>query len=86
MSITHVAGRTACLHNMLQSSCLHSSGGMDGYTSEAHCAMQYLLDPSGKFVTFYGKSFTAEQIAASLVDHARAWKQQHPEYKLKVAQ
>lgn len=53
--------------------------------SDGHRAMQYLLDPSGKFVTFYGKSFTEEQIAASLVDHARAWKEQHPEYKLEVA-
>ena len=48
--------------------------------------MQYLLDPEGKFVTFYGKSFTAEQIAANLQEHARAWKAKHPEYKLPAAE
>ena len=44
--------------------------------------LQYLLDPDGNFVTFYGKSFTAEQIATSLQQHAVDWKQKHPEYKL----
>lgn len=37
--------------------------------------LQYLLDPEGKFVTFYGKSFTAEQIADSLCKYIDEWKQ-----------
>lgn len=36
--------------------------------------VQYLLNPAGEFVTFYGKSFTAEQIADSLCDHMHHWK------------
>jgi hypothetical protein len=36
--------------------------------------MQYLLNPDGEFVTFYGKSFTAEQIASNLCEHIGAWK------------
>lgn len=35
--------------------------------------MQYLQDPEGKFVTFYGKSFTAAQIADSLCNYISEW-------------
>ena len=36
--------------------------------------LQYLMNPDGEFVTFYGKSFTAEQIADSLCEHISNWK------------
>jgi protein SCO1 len=43
--------------------------------------MQYLINPEGKFVTFYGKNFTAAQIADSLCEHIRKWKSAHADYK-----
>lgn len=36
-------------------------------------SVQYLQDPEGKFVTFYGKSFTAAQIADSLCNYISEW-------------
>lgn len=46
-----------------------------------HSIIMYFLDPDGKFVTFFGKSFTASQIAASICDHVKKWKDLHPDYK-----
>jgi hypothetical protein len=43
--------------------------------------VQYLINPEGKFVTFYGKNFTAAQIAESLSGHIAKWKASHPDYK-----
>eukprot|EP00892_Ulva_mutabilis_P001854 jgi/Ulvmu1/1166/UM107_0040.1 len=42
-----------------------------------HSIIMYLLDPEGKFVTFYGKSFTAEQIAESLCKYIGEWHEWH---------
>ena len=44
-------------------------------------AMQYLLNPDGKFATFYGKNFTAEQLAEGICKQVTDWKAGHPEYK-----
>ena len=44
-------------------------------------AMQYLLNPDGKFATFYGKNFTAEQLADGICKQVTDWKAGHPEYK-----
>ena len=38
-----------------------------------HSIIMYLVDPDGKFVTFYGKNFTAEQLAKSVSQHVRQW-------------
>ena len=38
-----------------------------------HSIIMYLLDPDGKFVTFYGKNFTTEQLAKSVSQHVRQW-------------
>jgi hypothetical protein len=51
--------------------------------ADCRCAVQYLLNPEGKFVTFFGKSFEADEIAISVIGHARAWQSKHPEYKMK---
>lgn len=48
-----------------------------------HSIISYLVDPTGKFVTFYGKNFTAEEMAASLQGHVKAWRDSHPEYNSK---
>ena len=31
-----------------------------------HSIIMYLIDPKGNFVTFFGKNYTAEQLAASI--------------------
>ena len=38
-----------------------------------HSIIMYLVDPDGKFVTFYGKNFTTEQLAKSVSQHVRQW-------------
>jgi protein SCO1/2 len=42
----------------------------------------YLMDPEGEFVTFYGKSFTAQQLADSISEHLATWAAQHSDYKM----
>ncbi|KAI8102366.1 hypothetical protein M9435_005970 [Picochlorum sp. BPE23] len=41
-----------------------------------HSIITYLLDPNGTFVTFYGKNYTKEEMAASILDLMRAWKKE----------
>ncbi|KAI8469657.1 MAG: cytochrome c oxidase assembly factor [Monoraphidium minutum] len=36
-----------------------------------HSIITYLIDPNGEFVTFYGKNFTAAELAASIAAHTR---------------
>ena len=36
-----------------------------------HSIIMYLVDPKGDFVTFFGKNYTAEQLAAALVKHVK---------------
>jgi protein SCO1/2 len=31
-----------------------------------HSIIMYLLDPAGQFVAFYGKNYTAEELAAAI--------------------
>lgn len=38
-----------------------------------HSIIMYLIDPAGEFVTFYGKNFTAQQLADSIMQHIRKW-------------
>ena len=40
-----------------------------------HSIIHYLVNPAGDFVTFYSKSNSAEQMAKSIVDHAKSWKE-----------
>lgn len=42
---------------------------------------QYLLDPNAQFMTFYGKNFTAEQLAESIIKHMKNWAKEHQDYK-----
>jgi protein SCO1 len=44
-----------------------------------HSIIMYLIDPAGDFVTFYGKNFTAEQLASSIWEKVVAWNASHPE-------
>ena len=37
--------------------------------------------PQGKFVTFYGKNFTKEEMARNISDHVTRWQQVHPDWK-----
>jgi hypothetical protein len=39
--------------------------------------------PQGKFVTFYGKNFTKEEMARNISDHVKRWQQAHPDWKQK---
>lgn len=45
-----------------------------------HSIIHYLINPAGEFVTFYAKSFSAEQMAESIAGHLADWQQAHPEY------
>lgn len=45
-----------------------------------HSIITYLVDPEGKFVTFYGKNYTLQEMADSIMWHVRSWREQHPEY------
>lgn len=39
-----------------------------------HSIIMYLIDPKGKFVSFYGKNYTAEQLAAAIGTQVESWK------------
>ena len=45
-----------------------------------HSIITYLVDPTGAFVTFYGKNYSAEEMARSVAGHVQAWRQRHPDY------
>ncbi len=45
-----------------------------------HSIIHYLINPEGEFVTFYSKSYTSEQLSASVMEHMAEWKAKHPEY------
>jgi hypothetical protein len=34
----------------------------------------------GKFVTFYGKNFTADEMAQNIAGHVKKWQEEHPGY------
>ena len=40
-----------------------------------HSIIMYLVDPRGDFVTFYGKNFTAEDMAKSIAEHIARWQE-----------
>jgi len=42
---------------------------------------KYLLDPESNFLTFYGKNFTSEELAKSVMEHMRSWAADHAEYR-----
>jgi protein SCO1/2 len=48
-----------------------------------HSIITYLINPEGKFVTFYGKNFTKEEMARNISDHVKRWQQAHPDWKQK---
>ena len=39
-----------------------------------HSIIMYLVDPSGAFVTFFGKNVAEPELAAGIWDRVRAWK------------
>lgn len=39
-----------------------------------HSIIMYLIDPKGKFVSFYGKNYTAEQLATAVGNQIDNWK------------
>ncbi|KAI7835985.1 hypothetical protein COHA_010129 [Chlorella ohadii] len=48
-----------------------------------HSIITYLVNPDGKFVTFYGKNFTKEEMARNISDHIKRWQQAHPDWQQK---
>lgn len=42
-----------------------------------HSIITYLIDPDGKFVTFYGRNVAAGAMAASIVERVREWEAEH---------
>lgn len=38
-----------------------------------HSIIMYLIDPKGKFVSFYGKTYTAEQLANAIASQIERW-------------
>ena len=38
-----------------------------------HSIIMYLMDPKGKFVSFYGKNYTAEQLANAIASQIERW-------------
>lgn len=53
----------------------HKTGDSDTDYLVDHSIIMYLIDPAGEFVTFYGKNFTAEQLADSIGQHIAKWQQ-----------
>eukprot|EP00775_Hariotina_reticulata_P007260 gene7260-7473_t len=51
----------------------HKTGDSDTDYLVDHSIIMYLIDPSGEFVTFYGKNFTAQQLADSIGKHITKW-------------
>jgi protein SCO1/2 len=49
-----------------------------------HSIITYLLAPDGSFLTFFGKNYTAEEMAAGVATHMAAWHKQHPDWKAKA--
>ena len=45
-----------------------------------HSIITYLVDPEGKFVTFYGKNYSEQEMGESMAQHVELWKQNHPEW------
>ncbi|PSC72247.1 SCO1-like protein mitochondrial [Micractinium conductrix] len=45
-----------------------------------HSIITYLINPDGKFVTFYGKNFTADEMAQNISDHVKRWQAEHPQW------
>lgn len=43
-------------------------------------SLQYLINPSGDFVTFYGKNNDAETIAKSIMGHIQDWARRNDQY------
>ena len=43
-----------------------------------HSIIMYLVDPAGEFVTFYGKNYSADELATSMRQHIREWERTHP--------
>jgi protein SCO1/2 len=52
-----------------------------------HSIIHYFINPEGEFVTFYAKSYTADNLATSMSENVRQWKASHPDYhpNLKMA-
>lgn len=46
-----------------------------------HSIITYLIDPEGTFVTFYGRNYTAEEMAGSVAGYVQAWKKAHPTWE-----
>lgn len=45
-----------------------------------HSIITYLLDPDGKFVTFFGRNYNAEEMAANVAGQVQTWKKNHPDW------
>lgn len=43
----------------------------------------FVCSLQGKFVTFYGKNFTKEEMARNISDHVKKWQAAHPDWKQK---
>jgi len=39
-----------------------------------HSIIMYLIDPKGNFVSFYGKNYTADQLATAIGSQIENWK------------
>lgn len=39
-----------------------------------HSIIMYLIDPEGAFVSFYGKNYSAEQLATAVGQQISSWK------------
>lgn len=59
----------------------HSKASTGGDSSDDylidHSIITYLLDPDTRFVTFFGKNQSAEEMAASVVRYIEQWKKTH---------
>ena len=51
----------------------HKTGDSETDYLVDHSIIMYLIDPAGEFVTFYGKNFTARQLADSIMQHIAKW-------------
>ena len=54
--------------------------GMPSQLAHTCCSMPCTHAVQGKFVTFYGKNFTADEMAQNISDHVKRWQAEHPQW------
>ncbi|KAI3438126.1 hypothetical protein D9Q98_000567 [Chlorella vulgaris] len=46
-----------------------------------HSIITYLINPEGRFMSFFGKNFTADEMAKSISENIKRWQEEHKQAK-----